>query len=308
MVKKVAWGMQEPVIQDWYSNNQARLDALFFKNYMEEWAVDIQGRNTLLRGTPSHLADANILYHLEAHMNLDLAADYNAEHITEPDLRKWIEKVRMLDEKRLCYIARQREAVEAAWRARAGERKLTIGTRFNSKAGQPTTSTTSSIKTFTRLPALTNNERQLLQDNDGCFKCREPFTGHTSVNCQNGFPDGNNYKMLMPAIIASKKFKRGTSVVASIEDIEDTFAVVMPSAVLGDGTDSEECVAPLKTPHLRWDCLIDSPAVSSPICVSALIDHGSSLVLIDELLSKQLGLKFHELPKPISITLALSQE
>lgn len=130
-VKKVAWGMQDPIVQDWYLNDQAKFDALTFAEYMKEvrtywlptdwvdtvcrkmlasvqgqrpfseWAIDIQSQNTLLRGTTSHLDDKNLLYHLEAHMNSDLAADYHAEGISEPILRKWIEKVCLLDEKRL---------------------------------------------------------------------------------------------------------------------------------------------------------------------------------------------------------------
>ncbi|KAG1786930.1 uncharacterized protein HD556DRAFT_1247607, partial [Suillus plorans] len=342
MVKKVAWGMQDPVMQDWYSNNQVHLDKLTFKDYMaevrsywlpsgwadtvrrkmlsstqgqrpfHEWASEFQSRNTLLRGTTSHLADANILYHLESHMNPELAADYQAEQISETDLRKWIEKVRLLDERRLRYLVRQRDAVDAALRAErarsGGEKKFTAGTRYNARAGQTATSTTSSSKTFTRLPTLTDNERQLLRDNDGCFKCREPFAGHSSSNCSKGFPDGSSYKTLTAAMIASKKSKKGSGMVAAVDVDEDhTVAVVMPSAVLGDGTDSEECVAPLQTPHLRWDCLVTGPAVSSSVRVSALIDHGSSLVLVDEALSHKLGLRLRKLPKQLSISLALSK-
>jgi hypothetical protein len=84
-VKKVAWGMQDSIVQDWYQNNQEVFDAMTFKNFMSEvrtywlptdwsdtvrrrmlasvqgqrpfgeWAIDIQSQNTLLRGTPSHL-------------------------------------------------------------------------------------------------------------------------------------------------------------------------------------------------------------------------------------------------------------
>jgi hypothetical protein len=86
-------------------------------------------------------------------------------------------------------------------------------------------------------------------------------------------------------------------------------AVVMPSAVLGDGSDSDdECMAPLQTPHLRWDCLVDGPAVSSSVTVSALIDHGSSLVLIDDTLVVQLGLCHCELTKALPVSLALSPD
>ncbi|KAG2752641.1 hypothetical protein P692DRAFT_20724843 [Suillus brevipes Sb2] len=84
MVKKVAWGMQEPVIQDWYVTNRERIDKLTFAEYMSEvrdywlpsgwsdivrrkmlastqgqrafneWAVDVQRQNSTL-----HLVNMN---------------------------------------------------------------------------------------------------------------------------------------------------------------------------------------------------------------------------------------------------------
>jgi len=344
MVKKVAWGMQDPRIHDWYLTNQEEIDAMPFKVYMmlvrsvwlplgwadavrrkmlssmqgqrpfNEWAIDMQSQNTLLHGTTSHLPDANILYHLESHMNAELAADYHAENIDEEDLRLWIEKVCVLDGKRIRYLARQKEAVESALRAERarsnGDKKTNRNSRsnFNNNAAKNPSGTT---RNFTRLPTLTDTERQLLRDNDGCFKCRELFAGHTSSNCPKGFPDGASYKTLTAAIIAMKKAKKGKDVVVSVEISEgsNTIAVVMPSTVLGNGTDSgEECVAPLQTPHLRWDCLVDGPGVSSPLKVSALIDHGSSLVLIGEELADKLGLRRCQLAKPLPLSLALSKD
>jgi len=346
MVGKVAWGMQDPRIQDWYLTNQDEIDALAFKAYMaevrkiwlptgwadtvrrkmlassqgqrpfSEWAIDIQSQNTLLRGTTSHLTDVHILYHLESHLNADLAADYHAERIVEENLRLWIEKVRVLDEKRLRYLARQKEAVENALRnerARSvNDKKPNTNTRSYAKPGS--SQAKDSSKPFTRLPALTDTERQLLRDNDGCFKCREPFAGHTSSGCSKGFPDGASYKTLTASAVLAKKSKK-KEVVAAVdvdddaETVAETVAVVMPSAVLGNGTDSgEECVAPLQTPHLRWECLVNGPAVSSPLTVSALIDHGSSLVLIGEELVKRLGLRRRKLAKSIPVSLALSQD
>lgn len=178
MVKKVAWGMQEPIIQDWYLNDQDRFNKLSFADYIKEvraywlpadwadsvrqkmllstqgqkpfneWAVEVQSKNTLLRDSTSHLNDTNLKYHLESHMHPDLAAEYCTEQITETDLRKWIEKVRLLDEKRLRHLAKHKEAAEAAWRAKRGEtttdRRLASSSHFNSKAGQTTSSSTSS--------------------------------------------------------------------------------------------------------------------------------------------------------------------
>ncbi|KAG2346923.1 hypothetical protein BDR05DRAFT_1046205 [Suillus weaverae] len=287
MVKKVTWGMQDPWIQDWYITNQEHIDLMTFKEYMaevrsvwlpigwadtvqrkilasmqgqcafSEWAMDVQSQNTLLRGTTSHLADINILYHLKSHMNIDLAADYHTENIVEEDLRKWIEKVRILDEKCLRYLARQKEAVDTALRNEC---------------------------------ARTTNDKKGNSNNKSTAK-----GGNTQLK----------------DVLAKKTKKKEVVAVVDVDEEVETVAVVMPSAVLGNGTDlGKECVAPLQTPHLRWDCLVDRPAVSSPLTISALIDHGSSLVLIGKDLVNKLRLRCCRrlLRKPVPVSLALSKD
>ncbi|KAG2114690.1 uncharacterized protein F5147DRAFT_570230 [Suillus discolor] len=345
MVKKIAWGMQDPWIQDWYLTNQEEIDAITFKEYMtevcniwlplgwadivrhkmlasmqgqhpfNEWAINVQSQNTLLHGTTSHLPDVNILYHLKSHMNAELATDYHTESVEEEDLCKWIERVHILNEKCLRYLARQKEAIEIVLcmeRVHSNaDKKLSTNTHFSSNNNTTTKGSSSTLKPFTRLPSLTNSEWQLLHDNDRCFKCCEPFMGHTSSNCTKGFPDGVLYKTLTSSSVTAKKMKKGKDVVTTVEVEETcyTVAVVMLSAVLGNGTDSgEECMALLQTPHLRWDCLIDGPGVSSPINVSVLIDYGSSLVLIGEELADKLGLHRQQLAKPLPISLTLSKD
>ena len=97
-----------------------------------------------------------------------------------------------------------------------------------------------------------------------------------------------------------------TAMVAAIKS-EELVAVVMPSTVLGDGTDSgEESIFPISCPQLVWRCHVNGPLPECPLEVDALIDNGSSLVLIDEQLVSSLGLHVHELPHPIPIGLALT--
>ncbi|KAG1761950.1 hypothetical protein EDD22DRAFT_894206 [Suillus occidentalis] len=300
MVRKVAWGMRDPMIQTWYLDNHNRFNKLSFAEYMKEvrsywlpsnwdftvrrkmwssmqgqrpfneWAFEIQSLNNLLQDTPSHLTDTDLRRHLEARMHSDLVDKYYAEKIIETDLRKWIEMVGLLDDQRLLDIERFKELHEAVWRAE--RRKITTSkksassARSKPKAGRnmSTTSISSSSRPFTRLPRLTDDERQLLRDNEGCFKCREPFVQHSSNNCPEGFPNGATYTPLTAASISAKKSP-------------------MPSAVLGYESDSsEEYVAPFTTLHLTWDCPVDSPVISSSVVVSALIDRGPPTVLIDE--------------------------
>jgi hypothetical protein len=162
---------------------------------------------------------------------------------------------------------------------------------------------------FIRLPALTIEERKLLQDNEGCFKCRRPFQKHTSWNCPNDFPDAKVYKTLTANIISAAKGKNNKSKAIGALDVkvEQTIAVIMPSAVLGDGSDSgNECMAPLLYSHLKWSCLLDGPSLTTPLTVDALIDHGSPIVLIDQQLVNKLGLCVHNLEKLLPVSVAMS--
>ncbi|KAG1801985.1 uncharacterized protein BJ212DRAFT_1487467 [Suillus subaureus] len=122
-VGKVAWGMLEPSVQEWYLNDQEHLDALTFREYMaevraywlpsdwaditwqkllsstqgnkpfNEWAVEVQGLNALLHDTPSYLTELNLCYHLEAHMHTDLRTKYHSEDILAiNEFHPWLKK------------------------------------------------------------------------------------------------------------------------------------------------------------------------------------------------------------------------
>jgi len=161
------------------------------------------------------------------------------------------------------------------------------------------------------LPALTTIERTLLQDNKGCFKCRIPFANHLSCNCPVGFPDKANYKPLTEADVAiAKRCKANTkatkaAAVLPVDEPAIPAAVAMPSAVLGNGSDSECVDTPFSSPHFFVDVFIGG-STSMPLClVHALIDHGCNSVLISPELVDCLGLTPRKLPKPKSVVMAI---
>lgn len=171
--------------------------------------------------------------------------------------------------------------------------------------------------TIITLPALTNNERNLLRRNDGCVKCQRFFAQHQAANCPNGFPLGAGYRTLTKAMVAAARDRGINAVVTTPTESEETavaggsamIAAVMPpvSTVLGDGTDSEEeeYIAPFQTPHLFWDCLLDGPGIPAPERIRALIDSGAHTVIIDSRLAEHLALRRQKLPKPLEVSLAM---
>ena len=94
-----------------------------------------------------------------------------------------------------------------------------------------------------------------------------------------------------------------TSLRVSIIDLN----VSLSTRVTGDGSDlGEECMFPFSHPQFLWKCHVNSPLVNLPLEVDALIDNGSSLVLIDEGVVMQLGLQTHQLHRPVSVGTAFS--
>jgi len=331
-VKRVAWGMHDPRLQDWYLTEQDEIDGLSFAEYMVqlrekwleadwqskvrnrllgtpqgarnfyEWAVELQSVNALLRDDPSHLTLQQLRYQIEATMNEELRADCLHDKVNdEEDFHVWLQLVKRLDERLQKTRSRQQEALEQYMRLQGKG-----GSYGGAKASSSTRAApTSARTTFTRLPSLTNAERELLRAHAGCFKCRKFYVTHRSTDCPDGFPPGEGYKTLVERdALAAKPINKKSSVGVPTGRVVN--AVMPVSAVLGEGTDSgEECVAPLTTPHFLWDCLLDGPKLQSSLRVQALIDHGSHVVLIDDALVDRLGLRRRRLNRPMEVSVAL---
>ena len=66
--------------------------------------------------------------------------------------------------------------------------------------------------------------------------------------------------------------------------------------------------SPLHMPHLYWRCLTSRQDQEFPISFEALIDHGSSSVLIRKYLANELGLRCRPLCDPFSTELAMEND
>jgi hypothetical protein len=91
------------------------------------------------------------------------------------------------------------------------------------------------------------------------------------------------------------------------DDVSSHVGAVMPSAVLGAGSESEDDVScPLTMQHLLWMCSLLGPAVDTPTLVKSMLDCGVHIVLINDALVKHLGLHHFRLHKPLPISVALN--
>ena len=169
-----------------------------------------------------------------------------------------------------------------------------------------------------QLSLLTDDEHIMLNEHEGCTKCRCFYAGHCSQSCPNRFPVSKGYKTFILAdVLAVKKTKavaKSTTkaVAATIKDVDSdkeitaAAAAVMPDS-LGiyksyskDYSDisGHDLSCPLCSKHLLWDCQINGLISDFPVTTHVLIDNGAHLILIHPELVNQLGLRKYQLHKP----------
>lgn len=95
------------------------------------------------------------------------------------------------------------------------------------------------------------------------------------------------------------------------DDIEMEYiaAALDITSVYSDASlDSEEYIAPLQTPHFHWNCHLFGPQSTSPVTIDALLDHGSSLMMIDATIADKLKLRKHQLKQPLSVRMVVGEK
>jgi hypothetical protein len=312
-VKMIAFRMSDPHLHTWYLAQCATLDAGTFSKYLTalksawlethwdtklckkvlgsqqstrpfyEWALELQNQNALLYGNAAHLSETQLCNQLEANICDELTTPVLRAKLADTlTLKQWIEEVKHLDNKWLEDLALHKKFAKQFYKS----------SRCTTSTYHAKTSSTShpNATSSTHLEPLTEDERTLLVNHQGCFKCQKFYIPHLSKECTDGAPEASSYKMLTEAdaFAAKPKTDKQTKTVAAVAPM----GAVMPSSVLEDNSDSEDdtCVAPFETAHLIWPCHLTGPSCDSFECVNALIDHGSHLVLIDNAIVKKLGL------------------
>jgi len=335
-VARITGGLQDPLLADWYWMGQEVFNALSFDDFMKElrnkwlpndweqdigrrvlgtkksgtfweWAIKMRSLNTLLCGTTMHLDDAALLNQLEANLELWLSHACDDERIKEDTLDKWLDKVKVVNEKKHRECQQQHvDAEEAAcshlkWNTMsAGLTKLSR--HYNTFCGGPMDKLQGNNRgrpfdPTKSLPKLTDMERNLLLNNEGCLKCCRFFVDHCSANCTNEFPSGMGYKPLTTDDVKSACCKTSNPV-ASVTDsshgsgILPIVAIMPPTndSVVLEGNssdlskDSHDSVSarsvPFSIPHYHWRCAIDGADSLNRVDVEALINNGSHTVLI----------------------------
>ncbi|KAK0221409.1 hypothetical protein IW262DRAFT_1296126 [Armillaria fumosa] len=139
------------------------------------WITRLRWGNTLLRNTPYHLRDDELLSYFKIHVNPALArsARYDKETARECDLTQWISLIK---------------AVEDSL-SQPGE---TAAVKDAKKAKTPM----SSIQTQTRKRSSSSADAQRtwLKRQGGCFKCQRVNVFHDIDHCPWGYPEAETYR------------------------------------------------------------------------------------------------------------------
>ncbi|KAF8868392.1 hypothetical protein CPB84DRAFT_1857860 [Gymnopilus junonius] len=289
-----------------------------------DWCQELCTVNIILWGTPSHLSDTALHNQLEAALKPSLLNYCFQEKINKIIvLKDWVLAVKEADKKLkddrkwTCKVLAEEAAHNSKHPALSGNSHA----RNTSSAGA-----SSSSNPVKKCPKLEDSERTLLAANNGCFKCQWFNQDHNSKNCPNNFPDGEGYKKVTAMCdAAGNSPKRQTNsssslrmrpvaavipeaVQASESDEEDVIATIMPSAILGNGTDSKDDVSPsFHSKHLSLKFKILAHHLDFMLIFTSLLDCGVHLVLISPETADELQLERFPLKKPETISVAISK-
>jgi hypothetical protein len=294
------------------------------------WATECQTKNSLLKGTTSHHSEEALIRLLQANMDEDLRA--KSKSCTVSSFKEWMDEVSTVDENRARDRKAVREMISAETRKRPASAILTGPSRkANTSGGQANNNTTASSSSVNAiLPKLTENEKKLLKLHEGCNKCRRFYAGHWSKTCPNEFPDAATYRTLTAEMAEAAKKKQGgkgtkqntVNVIAESaqnaidSEEESSFSVSVQgvNAILSpipdlvtDPEDSDGVSAPLKIPHIFWNCKVLTPGGDTER-VKALVDDGAHLVLIHPDLVHRLSLRTFQLKKPENVEVAIDRK
>ena len=294
-----------------------------------DWSQHVIKLNCLLRNTTSVFNDPTLRNQLDAHLDDELKECVkHSEAKKEKTLKSWIDAVCHLDENWISENKHHRELIEETFNKWQAKRQATDNNTFRnpSRRNNTSSSTTTSSSTFVPLPVLLDAEHSLLNDHNGCTKCRKFYVGHCSRDCTTGFPSGKGYKTLMATdALAAKKpkptsttkqpAKPVTATVPSFDEESNPIAVVLPSVSDYD-SDSDENVdladhdvsAPIKSKHLVWHCQVHGLINDFPVKTRTLIDNGAHVVLIRPELVAKLNLKKYRLRMPEIIDVVMNNE
>jgi hypothetical protein len=362
-VTKILGCFGNPLVNDWISVNRSRLRTLTFPEFMKEfrsrwlphawvedlrteilssslgsnqtfeaWSESLRILNVPLRDSDSHIDEAQMRRQLEANIDPELRAMVRREKLsTIADFQEWLAAMINLDNERQLERKRIREVCKEQWQSNKrpydpARSSYSNRSRSNANASSSTNSQSTTSESFP--PKLTDDERKLLKENEGCFKCRVPFAGHRAGQCDIKL-SGKDYKPLtMNDVLRAKANQNKTgsknAPVASMTNhnsievpTSTPLAAIFPPISATDNSLSDfsenslssvSNVSPLKCEHLIWKCKANGNTADLSVNTTALIDSGAHMVFIRPDLVEKLELHTFRLTNPEIVSVAIDAQ
>ncbi|KAF8219177.1 hypothetical protein L208DRAFT_1342593, partial [Tricholoma matsutake] len=323
-VKKIIYNFESTAVQSWINAEEARLVALLFPEFLItlkkkflpcSWEDELVQDQIVPQGSTDFLTWVNSVWNA----NDELGTAKSAYHIPDDppsatkgtldaitDFEEWMERLQLLEQ--------DLQARRAGWVSSTAKASNVL--RDSSAPNIESSTSTPAITYTTPLKPLTDDEKTLLRQHMGCYKCRVFYAGHLGCNCTNPRPTLEDCKKVTAMKAAYDKIQAASQTTSTtVAAIFEADAVFEDSESNGDSDDfmdvnkvDEYVTSPFTLPqHLHWMCCIDAPAICAPTPVEALIDHGSSPVLISSHLAKILCLTAKPLFKPLSVSGAFTK-
>ncbi|KAJ2924263.1 hypothetical protein H1R20_g12845, partial [Candolleomyces eurysporus] len=279
----------------------------------KEWYNDFYSQSLLLKNTPDEMSDKDVRRLIYSLMDPHLRSRADLERVRSIDsLKGWSDALGTED--------RSIRTEVAFWKSIKNDEGHSVSGGSNSRGGGRGP------------PSLMQEERQLLNEHEGCYTCREFYIGHRSDSCSAGYPDGAKYQRLTLADARSAAAKRGktfnsrtkvptttasakdkgkgvaAATIAEVdEDVEEVDVAALADAVEYDSSSDVSSSKRLSSPSLHWDGLAwDGDSVPS-LPAHCLLDCGSQLVLISDAFVSRHGLRRFQLSRPIHINVAIPE-
>ncbi|KAG6853651.1 hypothetical protein C0991_002619 [Blastosporella zonata] len=268
-----------------------------------DWVVDLENLNAALTNTksPHALSDMALQAQIEANMHPDLKAKYKDTVIITTKFLDWISKVTKLDNALQEEKARTQCQIDASVAARAKCKNLLdrlsepMHTTHHSISPPTTTNVT------VHLQKLTPTKKQILEDHEGCTRCRVLYCDHARnldvcpMKKNNTWPDPRTTKALTVEMAMAAKAAKSRTIagfayteeeVRNVDTSESNSYVVNPSFE-----------PPFSRGHIEAELEATGPAISHfPIAIRAILDSGCPSTVISDELAICLGLRRYPLP------------
>ena len=299
----------------------------------DDFVDTISSWNLELTGTSHELVDTALILQARAGLNDELREE--ARTVVADSFADWVSSMAPIVAKTVREQKSLKRAAERLLEEQGRSKRSSYSnSRPNSRAQTPSvpnkqsgsySSSSNASRNWRNFPPrITDEERKVFHENDGCTKCRRLQAGHRSDNCpvpEDQLPTRANYRTTFqqledlqrkekkPSSGSSKgsgsTSRQNTTVAAVLDDTDRSVAVVLPADTSSSSDGDSVSIAPLRVPYIRWTCSFSACNSRTHIVVNSLIDCGSFLVLIHPNLVSRLELPVLSLLKPEQVSLAL---